>query len=351
MSEQRLQEALRRLGHDEAFRGAVLTALRGWEARNAEPGVQVRENTTGPVVDALFEPGEAVQFALSDGTRLRIPYRSKIARDIAMRAKETPDHAFEPQTTRLLLRWAPSAKTVVIGGAYAGDHACVMARAMPTEGRIIAFEPNPEQRRFLEENLATNAITQVQPVPLGLWDEDDVRLKLEGTDACAWVVPTRDDDGIPATTLDRYLAEAGVDDVDVILLDIEGSELRALRGARRILDRPRDRAPDLIFEINRAFCDWSDGLAATEIVSFVRSFGYDVWALRDFQTNIDMSGCAIELVELDGCYLEGPPHGFNMVATKRPEQFDGEGVRILRGVSPKLLLHRDPVLHAPTEWR
>ena len=60
-----------------------------------------------------------------------------------------------------------------------------------------------------------------------------------------------------------------------------------------------------------------------------------------------MPGQPIELVPLDSVYLEGPPHGFNMVAVKDTTVFDGPGYSIVKGVSPKYLRHKDPKLHHP----
>ena len=344
-----LVAALRRLGKDPEFRETVIGALVDWEARQAPSELSHRETTSGPLVDALFEPGALVRLRLKDGTELGIPYRSKIARDIALRAELQPDHAFEPQTTRLLLRWASRAEVIVVGGAYAGDHVCPVARRMPAGARLFAFEPNPEQRASLHKNLVSNRIeSRVEVSHLALWDAEGVRLAFDGHDACARVYPTSDPSGLEATTLDRFLEARQVSRVDILLLDIEGSELRALRGGKRSLGL--DWGPDIVFELHRSYSDWSKGLGETEVVRFLRDLGYHVWALRDFQTNIDLSGCAIELVELEGCYLDGPPHGFNLVATRRPQQFEDPAFRILQGVSPKLLLHREPRLHHPTEW-
>jgi hypothetical protein len=36
-----------------------------------------------------------------------------------------------------------------------------------------------------------------------------------------------------------------------------------------------------------------------------------------------------------------------MVAVKDPKVFDAPGYRIVEGVSPKLLRHKDPALHHP----
>ena len=55
----------------------------------------------------------------------------------------------------------------------------------------------------------------------------------------------------------------------------------------------------------------------------------------------------MELIPADAVHLEGPPHGFNMVAVKDASVFDNAGYTILRDVSPKLLRHKDPALHHP----
>ncbi len=62
-----------------------------------------------------------------------------------------------------------------------------------------------------------------------------------------------------------------------------------------------------------------------------------------------MAGHAIELVDLDSVWLEGPPHGFNMLAVKSLEGMKQSGFSFVTGVSPKLLNHRDPKLHAPLD--
>ena len=88
-------------------------------------------------------------------------------------------------------------------------------------------------------------------------------------------------------------------------------------------------------------------LEATDIVRHVRDRGYEVFAVRDYHSNHPMHGEPVELIPCDSIYLEGPPHGFNMVGVKDPSLLGSPFFRIVRGVSPKLLLHRDPGLHQP----
>ena len=71
-------------------------------------------------------------------------------------------------------------------------------------------------------------------------------------------------------------------------------------------------------------------------------------AVRDFQSNVNLQGTPIELVPLDSVYLEGPPHGFNLVAVADPAVLAGSMFRIVPDVSPKLLRHRGAPLHRPS---
>lgn len=150
--------------------------------------------------------------------------------------------------------------------------------------------------------------------------------------------------GIPTTTLDAYVAAAGIARAGVIMLDLEGGELRVLRGAETVL---RTHSPNVVFEVHRSYVDWSSGLEATEIVQYLVSLGYAVFAIRDFQSNYDLRACPVELVPIATAYLDGPPHGFNLLATRDPSLLDDPLFRVTPGVSPKLLLHRAPALHHP----
>jgi hypothetical protein len=130
----------------------------------------------------------------------------------------------------------------------------------------------------------------------------------------------------------------------LIMLDTEGGEENALLGARETIARD---SPNIVFEIHRNFVDWSGGLEKTSIVSLLTSQGYDVFAIRDFHSNYPMANEPIEVIPIDRVYLEGPPHGFNTLATKDANLIERLGLRIVNDVSPKLLLDRDPALHLP----
>ncbi|MCC7305692.1 MAG: FkbM family methyltransferase [Alphaproteobacteria bacterium] len=351
-------DILTKLGGDEAAREPVIAALKYIEKNVKLPQDRsIREELSGPMADALFKNAGVLRKELKDGTVFEFLYRSKIARDIILSPDEHPDHVFEPQTTKLFLHLAKGAKHIIIGGAYAGDHAVLGAKAVARSGGTVhGFEPIDEQRRLLERNARLNGVARhIRAVKEGLWERDNVLLELAGDDAFAHARPLRGKAKkgmvvFPATTIAAYAGKNKIKKFDLILMDIEGSELPALKGALPFLKEPAGRAPDIIFEVHRCFVDWSKGLGKTEIVRFLRGLGYHIYAIRDFQSNVPMKGCRVELIKPEDVYLEGPPHGFNMLAVKDPKKIDNKMFRLVKNVSPKLLLHKDPKLHWPTEW-
>jgi FkbM family methyltransferase len=313
-----------------------------------DPTVSVRDEITGPIIDALHDDDDRYQKTLADGTRFEFLYRTKIARDFLLSSPTQPDHVWEPQTTRLLqFLAAKSSGDVLIGGAYFGDHAVMLGRQLIAEGRKVhCFEPNDEQRTMLAGNAKINELNNLEIKHFGLWSESSKTMQLVGFDSFANAVPTDDTSaGFETVAIDDYLSSAERP-LSLLMLDIEGAELEALKGAKGTLARYK---PAVVFEVHRDYVNWTHGLLTTPICRTLAEHGYTLYAIRDFNTNQDMSGRRIELVPAESVYLDGPPHGFNMLATPSDMSLDPSVFSIVSGVSPKLLWHKDSSLHHPLE--
>jgi len=340
---QDLADALGALGRDPEARAQIVAVMKEYERRPEHRFTTVREEVTGPITDELYGSVATVRKELANGLVIEFPYRSKIARDFILSHPDKPDHVWEPQTTKLLLHLCAGARDAIIGGAYFGDHVILMADAMRGRGICHAFEPDPVQAAMLERNAALNSLENVHVRPLALWKDAVSRLAFVGEDALASAVAS--DEGVSTTSIDAYAEEHGIGCVGLIMLDLEGAELAVLQGAERVLRRDR---PNLVFEVHRSYVDWSGGLRDIEIVRHLAALGYILFAIRDFQSNVDLGDRPVELVPLDTAWLDGPPHGFNLVAVSDPAVLEGDRFRVTPNVSPKLLLHRDPRLHHPT---
>lgn len=343
----RLQRALYLLGRNESVRGRLIEFLRDVEKELQFDG-SVRDEITGPIVDVLHDEKDVYEKSLADGTRFRFLFRTKIARDFLMATQEHPSHVWEPQTTKLLLGLTSGLKgDVIVGGAYFGDQAVLVAKNIRPSGRTIhCFEPNLDQAGMLQHNFKINNLDNVRINTLGLWSESSVRLKLDGFDSFANAVKAgADEEGFETISIDDYRNQFNLE-IGLIQLDIEGAELGTLQGAVKTIAQFK---PHIVFEVHRDYVDWSHGLENTELCRLLLEAGYHVFAIRDFNSHYEMPGKPVELIPADKVYLEGPPHGFNMVAVQDAAIFSGPGYKIIKNVSPKLLLHKDPALHHPTD--
>ncbi len=341
----RLQQAMQRLGRHPVLRQAMMDLLKRAETQLGYSG-PVRDDVTGPIVDAMHGDNDRYEKTLADGTKFSFLFRTKIARDFLMSAQERPNHVWEPQTTKLLLNLAHGLEgDVVVGGAYFGDQAILVARGVTQNHTVHCFEPNADQAAMLAGNVNLNRLNNVLVNKVGLWSHSNVRLKLDGFDSFANAVTAsaNDKNAFNTVSIDDYRKQRRAK-IGLIQLDIEGAEYGALLGARETLQEDK---PFVVFEVHRHYVDWSHGLAQTDICHYLAGLGYTIFAVRDFNSHVDMGNRPIELIPVDKVYLQGPPHGFNMLAVQDPKRVEGSGFHIVENVSPKLLAHKDPVLHHP----
>lgn len=343
----RLSNALVALGRDKVLRAELIQWLKQAEKRVQYAG-SVRDDLTGPIIDAMHTQDDRYEKQLSDGTHFQFLYRTKIARDFLLSDDVHPSHVWEPQTTRLL-KYLTSKTTgdVLIGGAYFGDHAILLGRQLLGTDRCVhCFEPNAAQMGMLVANAKLNHLNNLMVQSVGLWHASDCLLRLEGFDSFANAVVTDSTaDGFSTITIDDYCAQHGCS-LGVIMLDIEGAELSALRGAVAVLKKDR---PSVVFEVHRDYVDWSAGLSRTPVCSLLTEMGYTLFAVRDMNTHQEMGDRLIELIPVDKVYLEGPPHGFNMLALPDVALIEHRLFRRVENVSPKLLKHKSPNLHHPLD--
>jgi FkbM family methyltransferase len=283
---------------------------------------------------------------LSDNTIINFKPGMSRVDDEFMKATK-PNHVWEPQTTKLLVYLSRDAKNVIIGGAYIGDQAIIIAK----KNKVCchAFEPSTEAFKILKLNIKDNNLKNITPIKAGLWDKDNIKLKLMKDYGVSSVIDEAEvSEKIETITVDSYLKRNNLKQVELIMLDVEGAELKALKGAENQLGLPKEEAPNIIFEIHRKHINWDKGLNNTKIIKYLKSFGYHVFAIRDFHSNYNMRNKPIELIPPERTYLEGPPHGFNMLAIKDLPIIKNENFKICHDVSPKLFLHKKSKYFQPT---
>jgi FkbM family methyltransferase len=349
MEIEKLEKVLAIIGENVELRREFINWCKSVEKKLRVEG-SIRDEITKFLVDAIYMNIPVEKKELKNGLIFEFcPNKhSKVAREFILSNPEIPEFIWEPQTTKLLLHLANHAKNVIIGGAYFGDQAILIANLIKkNEGIVHAFELNKMQSEFLKRNSDNNSLTNIKIINKGLWNNSITFLNLSDDDDLAFASSSEmSSNQKPNTiTIDEYAKDNCVPYIDLIMLDIEGSEFKALQGAENLLRNTRENSPNIVFEVHRSYVDWSNGLENTDILKYLRSFNYNIFAIRDFQANFDMKEKLIELISPNDTYLEGPPHGFNMLATKDLRLIKNGKFKFLNGVSPKYLVHKNPIFH------
>jgi FkbM family methyltransferase len=126
-----------------------------------------------------------------------------------------------------------SESIIVDIGAYHGVYAILLGKIVQQNGgKVIAVEPNQDSYKVLQRNVELNLLEDtVICENVAILDREG-ELSLRSDDSCSYVkVASRDVDNIvSATTLEKLTKKHGITNIDVLIIDIEGAELLALRG-------------------------------------------------------------------------------------------------------------------------
>jgi FkbM family methyltransferase len=239
-------------------------------------------------------PGRPVSIFLGDRV-LTYTHRGNpiyiVPRDLDVTPSLLLHGIYESHVERAIVAALRPHDTVIDLGANVGYHTLAMAAAVGPEGRIHAFEANPEVMRLLKATMFVNNLSS--------WLGDG-RVKLYEAAALdksgsitlasapshygsGHVITPTSDYGplystrveVPAVTLDDAMLDY-IGPVELIHMDIEGSEPLALRGAQAIIDR----SPHL-----KIVTEWSLPMMGTRAdvggcVAWLADRGFHFWRIE-----------------------------------------------------------------------
>lgn len=184
---------------------------------------------------------------------------------------------------RLLSAAGVEVETVFDVGANQGDITQKYLELFP-RATVHSFEPLPEATPILTRRFAGNPRVVINSVAVAD-SVGPVHFFPSSTPNMSSLFPPATPDTlgfgaapqpveIPCITLDSYCRERGVERVNVLKMDIQGGELRALQGAAELLAGGRI---DLIYTEAPVLATYQDQSLMHQLTSHVQPYGYSLF--------------------------------------------------------------------------
>jgi len=179
----------------------------------------------------------------------------------------------EPAVTKLLSGFVHRGGTALDIGANIGYYTLLLSQLVGENGLVVSVEPHPDNVHLLELNLRLNRVTNAKVIPVAVSDEVGTA-EMFVSDGSNWhsLHPTERTGQktilVPTVTIDTIAQQIGRP-IDLIRMDIEGWEIKALLGAEETLKRDQ---PALVIEVHSSYLQQDE---LRQFLLWLHSFGYE----------------------------------------------------------------------------
>ena len=189
-----------------------------------------------------------------DGLVIRIYPKNEIYRSIFVNG------IYDPNMVIVTERFLPKNGVMIEAGANMGYFSMLISKYLSAEGKIYALEPSKRDFSRLTDNVSINRLSKaISCHNLAVFDkigtekltvacEERSALNTMGSAFSFKGVDKVEVADVMTITLDEFAKNEGIERLDVLKLDVEGSELRALQGGKNLVERFR---PTIILGVNR----------------------------------------------------------------------------------------------------
>ena len=179
-------------------------------------------------------------------------------------------------------------------GANVGVHVLQLAERVGPTGRVVAFEPNPHAAALLKRNIHLNGYSaRVEIVEAAVGErEAQTNFYIAGADPMGRpglpnpLLSRTHRITVPVLNLNSYLAGRQTKP-NCLIIDIEGWEIAALRGAEDVLRL--DPLPLLIVELHPDAWEWS-GHSRQDFESLLHAYKLEVVGLSGQADSLSENG-------------------------------------------------------------
>jgi FkbM family methyltransferase len=182
---------------------------------------------------------------------------------------------YEPDVTRLVRARVRPGMTIVDAGANVGYYTLLASPQIGSTGQIYAFEPDPLNFTYLSRNIDSNGCSNSTALPIALAGTTGVGTFVRDVHGAEGFLTTRKHHvetlDVSVVTLDSFFEARYWPSVDLIKIDVEGSEASVLRGMHEL--SRRNPKLELIMELNSPALSRSDA-TMEDVAGLLRELGF-----------------------------------------------------------------------------
>ena len=143
--------------------------------------------------------------------------------------------SYEHEKQKRFVQEVHSGAVVFDVGAHVWFYTLLASELVGSKGRVIAFEPLPRNLGYLRQHLTLNHILNVTVIEAAASDQGGTTPFEEGPSSSMGAVSEHGHLEVKMVSLDELFAQGEIPKPQIIKMDIEGGEYRALLGAKSLL--------------------------------------------------------------------------------------------------------------------
>ena len=229
---------------------------------------------------------------------------------------------YEPIAKREVKKYIKKGDVVIDCGASLGYFTLLFADLVRKEGKVYAFEPNENNFPYLCKSLLHNKFLNRVELCLGAITNKD-------GEGVLFVAPSAGgsvmyDEGrfskkevVPVHKIDTLFKDKKV---DFIKMDIDGSEIRALKGARETIKNNPHLKMLIEFSPSRIV---DTGNKPEDLINLIKDYGFKIKCINEASGDLE-PGDVYNAKRVSDCNKEGTKWGqyTNLLCVKKGEKYE-----------------------------
>lgn len=232
------------------------------------PGVNVAHSLIVDIIEYKYQLLKSKRWIKYDGKSIYIDTSDYVGKQLATCG------VYEPEVHQAINTHLNKGDLAIDVGAHIGHHTVTMRDCVGTDGKVYAFEPNPENAEIIDKTLQENEWDNVELFPIALSDtESSDQLVVYNSDntGSASLPNSNTDTGADADhkytveikKLSSIFKRMEKTDIGLLKIDVEGEETNIIRDLSGLLCH----IETILVEFHTQKADTEDIIESFEILS------------------------------------------------------------------------------------